>query len=553
MIRQRFKYFRTVHLKMEEESVERKNIAFSVMLPSKGRKRRTRKKSFTEAVKEKYCMSDPNKIYSSGFVIDIKVTGKPKMDDSGAELAYLRNVVLTNSSVGHAGVPTEGLSTLCPNVVDLDLSSNDLTDWKDMLTILSNLQCLKFVNLARNKLENKQRVIQSWATPLPQIENLVLNGTFTSWQDILDLTRLIPSLTELHACENEYENLDHPEDAFNFFQNINCLRLNNNRLRSWKEIWKLKHLPQLESLILSGNPIEQIFYKQEADCQLCRLNSAVGSERDVSMETENDVSMETERGISMEIQEMVEELVGDVLRRASRVRTEDVPDKTGCDQRIEEVPDNTRCDHSEPFSRLRLICLSKTQLDDWTHCSELRKYPALESLRIKDIPLEHELDPEEKRKLLVAHMPNIKTLNGSEVTSTERDKSERHFIRYFMDRADKPERFHELEAKHGKLPPLMDIDISGGYQEWINVTFIYNHRRIKEKVHVVDPIGTLRLMAAQKFCLYTSLRTFKLYHFACGPHHRKDEQTFEELIMQTQSLPISRFDIMDGDEIFVDP
>ena len=152
---------------------------------------------------------------------------------------------------------------------------------------------------------------------------------------------------------------------------------------SWKEIWKLKHLPQLESLILSGNPIEQIFYKQEADCQLCRLNCAVGSERDVSMETENDVSMETERGISMEIQEMVEELVGDVLRRASRVRTEDVPDKTGCDQRIEDVPDNTRCDHSEPFSRLRLICLSKTQLDDWTHCSELRKYPALESLRIK--------------------------------------------------------------------------------------------------------------------------------------------------------------------------
>ena len=101
------------------------------------------------------------------------------------------------------------------------------------------------------------------------------------------------------------------------------------------------------------------------------------------METENDVSMETGRGISVEIQEMVEELVGDVLRRASGVRTEDVLDKTGCDQRIKDVLDNTRCDHSEPFSRLRLICLSKTQLDDWTHCSELLKYPALESLRIK--------------------------------------------------------------------------------------------------------------------------------------------------------------------------
>lgn len=49
------------------------------------------------------------------------------------------------------------------------------------------------------------------------------------------------------------------------------------------------------------------------------------------------------------------------------------------------------------------------------------------------------------------------------------------------------------------------------------------------------------------------LRTFKLHHYACGPHHREEERFFEELIMQTESLPISRFDIMDGDEIYVDP
>lgn len=48
----------------------------------------------------------------------------------------------------------------------------------------------------------KQNTIQSWNTPLPQIENLVLNGTFTSWEDVIDLTKKIPSLTELHACEN---------------------------------------------------------------------------------------------------------------------------------------------------------------------------------------------------------------------------------------------------------------------------------------------------------------------------------------------------------------
>lgn len=514
---------------MEEEDVERKNIAFSVMLPSKGRNRRIRKKSFTEAVKEKYCMSDPNKIYTSGFVIDIKVTGKPKTSDSEAELAYLRNVVLNNSCVGHAGVPNEGLSSLCPNVVDLDLSSNDLTDWKDMLTILSNLQCLKFVNLARNKLQNKENTIQSWNTPLPQIENLVLNGTFTSWQDVIDLTKKIPSLTELHACENEYEDLDHPEDAYKCLQNITCLRLNNNRLRSWEEIWKLKHLPQLESLILSGNPIQHIFYKEEEECRICCLENPAEE-------------METERDISMEMQDIVEDIVGDVLQMADSMET-----KEG-----EESSKSTECQHGDPFSRLKLICLSETQLNNWTHCDELRKYPALKSLRIKDIPLVKKLDPEERRKLLVAHMPNIMILNGSEVTSTERDKSERHFIRYFMDKGSKPERFFELEAKHGKVTPLRDIDISGGYKEWINVTFIFKDKRIKEKVHVVDPIGNLRLKAAEKFLLYDSLLTFKLYHFACGPHHREEDQTFEELCKQTQSLPISRFDVMDGDELYVD-
>lgn len=56
----------------------------------------------------------------------------------------------------------------------------------------------------------------------------------------------------------------------------------------------------------------------------------------------------------------------------------------------------------------------------------------------------------------------------------------------------------------GKITPLRDIDISGGYKEWINVTFIFKDKRIKEKVHVVDPIGNLRLKAAEKFLLYDS-------------------------------------------------
>ena len=53
-------------------------------------------------------------------------------------------------------------------------------------------------------------------------------------------------------------------------------------------------------------------------------------------------------------------------------------------------------------------------------------------------------------------LPNIKHLNGSEVTSPEREKSERHLIRFFNDKAEKPERFHDLEKKHGRFDQITD-------------------------------------------------------------------------------------------------
>ena len=37
------------------------------------------------------------------------------------------------------------------------------------------------------------------------------------------------------------------------------------------------------------------------------------------------------------------------------------------------------------------------------------------------------------------------------MTSSEREKSERHFLRYFMDKKLKPDCYQDLEKKHGKM------------------------------------------------------------------------------------------------------
>ncbi|KAJ8316902.1 hypothetical protein KUTeg_004806 [Tegillarca granosa] len=171
--------------------------------PGKRKRRNTfGGKSFTEALKEKYCTLMDNYNCTSGFIIDIVLTGMPKKTNSDAELDFLRNVVLSCKGVSCAGLPHGGLSSLCPNVVDLDLSSNLLDDWEESLTIMSQLPCLKFVNLSRNILINKENFLQKWQKPLPQIENLVLNQTGVPWEDIVTLSHHIPSLRELHICDN---------------------------------------------------------------------------------------------------------------------------------------------------------------------------------------------------------------------------------------------------------------------------------------------------------------------------------------------------------------
>jgi len=55
-----------------------------------------------------------------------------------------------------AGIPSNGLTSICPNVVDLDISGNLMDDWLDVLTIFHQLPRLKFANIGGNKLINKE-------------------------------------------------------------------------------------------------------------------------------------------------------------------------------------------------------------------------------------------------------------------------------------------------------------------------------------------------------------------------------------------------------------
>lgn len=125
---------------------------------------------------------------------------------------------------------------------------------------------------------------------------------------------------------------------------------------------------------------------------------------------------------------------------------------------------------------LTFLNLSNTDINTWDDIDRLAKFPALRNLRVQNWPLWEKCDAteHERRQLLIARLPYVQTLNGGgKITSEEREDAERAFIRYYLDKpeADRPERYNELIAVHGKLDPLVKIDLRP--EKRVKITFTY--------------------------------------------------------------------------------
>ncbi|ESO85331.1 hypothetical protein LOTGIDRAFT_235828 [Lottia gigantea] len=825
--------------------------------------------SFTEAVREKYCFDGSDYTFGS---CQITFHGKAGTGGAKAELAHLRNVVLCNSNLTYAGIPREGLASLCPNVIDLDISGNNLTSWKEILPIFQQLTHLKFVNLGGNPIQTDQDYLEGIDKPLSNVENLVLNGTFIRWKDVLKFVKRLPELKEIHVCYNDYEEFSGMEK--DDLKNIECFRANNNNIQKWSEVWKLRHLPKLHSLILSGNPVKDIFFDyncctgdhddcQEpiADCdpkvQNCdetlvesadqnsshlvasscdtsdsskvqqssesskELSSGTskeqpsetskelssGTSKEQPSETSKELSSETskeqpsgtskeqpsltskeqpsetskelsengsqniirnvqdhtcpnlsrnqtskdeneeekstdvlttdqgEASNNLELEEEFQTMVTELLKVADKMahqksspikrtkryrydslQSEDgdyddcpkqmanslgqvasslghvanslgqmanslgqtasslgqvanslgqlspkiarqiqadetgqmphdvvgqmqankigqLPQKMGqmppqvheqmvrdmpkdgqiptetigqmptktleqkpsemsgqsqseatgqiSSETIEQKPsemsvqmapkdlqqlpseasgqlppeeparaadDEPEC---RPFQSLHTLCLTETHIHHTDHLEALTKFPSLKSVRLRDVPLYKEHNDEDSWKLYLASLPNIELFNGSEISATDRENSERFYLRHYLDFEEKPRRHEELEQKHGKLSKIVDIDLGGNFQKYAWLQFYINGKKsFKKRLCMRDSVDKLRTFVAKE--LKTSKRNFRLYYFPCALGHMFENGEFPEKEKLVANLPMSRFDMRDGDEIHIE-
>ena len=112
------------------------------------------------------------------------------------------------------------------------------------------------------------------------------------------------------------------------------------------------------------------------------------------------------------------------------------------------------------LGKLVALNVNATKISRWEDVDNFRTFPALQELRIRGCPLMYEYTAHERRSLLIARLPNVSIFNGGDkVPANEREDAERAFIRFYLDDASKPQRFHELVAIHGELDPLVNISM----------------------------------------------------------------------------------------------
>ena len=437
--------------------------------------------SFYEALIDRYLNAD--QFHLPKFV-QFKAPPSINFESDGFKLGKLKTLGLDKKNIYKAGIPAEGLSSLCPNVTQLHLARNTLQHWTEIEAILREFPLLEECNLHNTCFTIRPENLAVIHPPVicPKLHTLDLAHTGVGWSEIKHIALQCPNISVLDLAGNSIDNIS--AEALNCIPNLVCLILSLNNIKSWEEVTKLGIMPNLETLQLSNNPLSLDNYSPAL-----------------------------------------------------------IPD-TGPvnDNELVSKPTATPL-----FSSLTSLSLAAVNICKWHELDVIAELPALKHVRLRDIPLASEISQEDRRKIFLSSLPNIVKLNGSMFDGEERSKSERFTLRYFYPLDYNPQFIPRLIKKHGNLQPLVDIDISFGYKEIIEVEFVYKSKLWRrQKISVKQTVKELIFWLKKE--LQVPKNSFKVYLLPASAVGN-DFEDMEELYMS--SLPLSRFDIREGDKIMI--
>lgn len=215
--------------------------------------------TFVQVLSDKY--NPDNFPYSRGQGLGIVLLPTPPGSPVKDRLFLPSVLVLNDCGVSKAGEGSD-IAAFCSHVVELDLSQNQLRDWAEVSTIVSNIPNLDFVNLSMNPLQGAL-LDPGLAQSFSRVRRLVLINTHIDWSTVHTLTRETPQLEELFLCLNHLTRVEYPGSRP--CPSLRLLHITENHLRQWSEVQKLGLMfPRLTALVLAHNPLQSLYDGQGA-------------------------------------------------------------------------------------------------------------------------------------------------------------------------------------------------------------------------------------------------------------------------------------------------
>ncbi|ALC40581.1 CG12214 [Drosophila busckii] len=428
-------------------------------------------------------------------------------------LSPLTSVLVLNDcdiDCAGAGQDFDSIRDKCQRVRELDLAQNKLEDWQEVFNILEQMPRLEFLNLSKNRLMSAPSAALQ-AAPTINLRNLVLNGTYLDWACVDALLQNLPVLQELHLSLNNYKAvlLDAQTDAAPCC--CQCVpqtaAAESQAEASCCELCQAQRkLTQahesVQTLHFTGNPIE---HWQE----ICRL--------------------------------------GRLFPKLETLVLAECPIKSLQSSQVVAMDSASESECHKYFPCLKLLNLSSAKLNSWADIDELAKYSRLENLRVKHWPLWETLEctEHERRQLLIARLPNVALLNGGgKISTDERVDAERAFIRYYMDKpeCEQPARYAELLAVHGKLDPLVDVNLKPDKR--VKVVFTFKDVCESRFVDIYLTVNDLKIKLEKLINLPPN--KMRLYYLD------QDYREFGPEEMRFPNKKLYSYNIQSGDEIIID-
>ncbi|XP_070549076.1 tubulin-specific chaperone cofactor E-like protein [Ptychodera flava] len=148
------------------------------------------------------------------------------------------------------------IAQLCTGVRELDLAKNNLQDWTEVISVISQLPDLEFLNLGSNPLMHSIPPGLVDTVSMATIKRLVLNNTGVKWEIVHELLRVMTGLEEIHLSLNNFGTVEISDDTY---PKVKMFQFNNNSITDFREICKLgKMFPGLEHLYLIENNIKDL-------------------------------------------------------------------------------------------------------------------------------------------------------------------------------------------------------------------------------------------------------------------------------------------------------